>query len=196
MSFEFQQTELPGLIVIRPHIYPDERGLYTKYYEKHVFAENGITCSFHESSDLYSQKGALRGLHYQTEPSQAKLIHVIAGVLFDVALDLSEDSPTFGAYHTELLKSDEQKIVFIPEGFAHGFIALSENTVFSYQCSGAYVPDACGGIRWNDPELQIPWPLQEYGIEKVIATEKDRSWPTLAEYISDRKHESGGLFRK
>ena len=131
---------------------------------------------------MYSKKGALRGLHYQTVDSQAKLIHVISGVLFDVALDLREDSSTFGEYHTELLRAEDNKVVFIPEGFAHGFIALTDNTVFSYQCSGSYVPEACGGIRWDDPELNIPWPLKEYGVEKVIATEKDKNWPTLSEY--------------
>lgn len=155
--------------------------------KKNFFSENGITCKFTESSDLYSCKGALRGLHYQTIDSQAKLIHVISGILFDVALDLREDSATFGKYHTELLKGEEDKTIFVPEGFAHGFISLTENTVFSYQCSGNYVPSACGGIRWNSPELNIPWPLEEYGIDQIIATEKDRTWPTLSEYISKKE---------
>lgn len=159
MPFEFKKTEIEGLMLIKPHMYPDERGLYKKYYEKNIFAENGITCEFTESSDLYSKKGALRGLHYQTVDSQAKLIHVISGVLFDVALDLRENSPTFGQYHTELLKAEDQFVTYIPEGFAHGFISLTNDTIFSYQCSGRYVPSACGGIRWNDPELNIPWPL-------------------------------------
>lgn len=182
MPFTFQKTELEGLMVIQPHMFPDDRGLYKKVYEKQIYAANGITCEFTECSDLYSAKGALRGLHYQTVDSQAKLIHVVSGVLFDVALDLRHDSPTFGQYHTELLKAEEHRVVFIPEGFAHGFIALTDNTVFSYQCSGSYVPQACGGIRWDDPELNIPWPLKEYGVEKVIATAKDQGWPTLAEY--------------
>lgn len=182
MAFEFRKTNIADLLVIQPHMYPDDRGLYKKYYEKNIFAENGITCSFTESSDLYSKKGALRGLHYQTVDSQAKLIHMISGVLFDVALDLRENSSTFGEYHTELLKAEDNKVIFIPEGFAHGFIALTENTIFSYQCSGRYVPEACGGIRWDDPKLNIPWPLKEYGVEKVFATEKDKNWPTLAEY--------------
>lgn len=184
MSFEFKKTELEGLLVIQPHMYPDERGLYKKYYEKDIFAENGITCFFTESSDLYSKKGVLRGLHYQTIDSQAKLIHVISGVLFDVALDLRSNSQTFGQYHTELLKSEENKVVFIPEGFAHGFITLTDNTIFSYQCSGSYIPNACGGIRWDDSELNIPWPLKKYNVKEVIATEKDKKWPTLAEYKS------------
>lgn len=187
MPFEFKKTKIADLLVIQPHMYPDERGLYKKCYERNTFAENGITCSFTESSDIYSKKGALRGLHYQTEKSQAKLIHVISGVLFDVALDLREGSPTFGEYHTELLKAEEQKVVYIPEGFAHGFIALTDNTVFSYQCSGEYIPTACGGIRWDDPELNIPWPLREYGVDEVIATEKDKSWPTLHEYLDYKR---------
>lgn len=182
MPFEFKKTEIPGLLIITPHMYPDARGLYKKCYEKNVFAENGITGAFTESSDLYSKKGALRGLHYQTKESQAKLIHVISGILFDVALDLRSDSSTFGKFRAELLKAEENKVEYIPEGFAHGFIALTDDTIFSYQCSGRYVPEACGGIRWNDPELNIPWPLKEYGIETVIATEKDKNWPTFSEY--------------
>lgn len=182
MPFEFKKTELEDLVVIQPHMYLDDRGLYKKHYEKNIFAENGITCSFTESSILYSKKGALRGLHYQTKDSQAKLIQVISGVIFDVALDLRENSETFGKYHTEILKAEENKVIFIPEGFAHGFISLTNDTVFSYQCSGSYVPSACGGIRWNDEELNIPWPLEEYGVERVIVTEKDMNWPTLAEY--------------
>lgn len=184
MAFEFKKIEIEGLVIIQPHMYSDDRGLYKKYYEKRIFAENGITCEFTESSDLYSKKGTLRGLHYQTINSQAKLIHVIEGTLFDVALDLREDSVTFGKFHTELIKAKENKVIYIPEGFAHGFISLTEDMIFSYQCSGSYMPEACAGIRWDDPELSIPWPLEEYGIEKVIATEKDKNWPTLAEYKS------------
>ena len=185
MSFQFYETNVEGVILIEPHIYPDERGLYKKYYEKYVFAENGISCEFTESSDIYSQKGALRGLHYQTEESQAKLIHVLKGALFDVALDLRKDSPTFGKYHTELLTDIEDNALFIPEGFAHGFISLADDTIFSYQCSGRYIPAACGGIRWNDPELNISWPLKEYGVNHIIATEKDKNWPALSEYIKN-----------
>lgn len=188
MAFEFSDTEIKGLMIIKPHMFPDDRGLYKKVFEKNIFAENGITCEFTESSDLYSRKGALRGLHYQTEESQAKLIHVISGILYDVAVDLREDSSTFGKYHAELLKAEENAVVFIPEGFAHGFISLTDNTVFSYMCSGRYIPESCGGIRWNDPELNIPWPLKEYGIENIIATVKDMNWPTLREYVERRRN--------
>ena len=187
MPIKFQKTDIPGLLIIEPHMFPDDRGLYKKNYEKCIFAENGITCEFTESSDLYSKKGALRGLHYQTEESQAKLIHVIRGALFDVAVDLRPDSLTFGQYRAELLDEYNQKVEFIPEGFAHGFISLTDDTIFSYQCSGRYIPESCGGIRWDDPDLNIPWPLKEYGIEEVIATEKDMNWPTLKEYINNKR---------
>lgn len=104
---------------------------------------------------------------------------------FDVALDLRDNSKTYGKYHAELLNAEENKVLFIPEGFAHGFISLTDKTVFSYQCSGRYIPEACGGIRWDDPEMKIPWPLKEFDIDRVITTEKDRNWPTLEQYITD-----------
>lgn len=184
VAFSFHETWISDLLVIEPHEFYDDRGLYEKYYEKNIFAEHGITCEFIESSDLYSKKGALRGLHYQTVDSQAKLIHVIKGAIFDIAIDLRKGSRTFGKYWAGVLDDRSKRVVFIPEGFAHGFIALADNTVFSYQCSGRYIPSACGGIRWDDPTLNIPWPLKEYGIEQVIATEKDKNWPTLDEYIA------------
>ena len=182
MSFKMEKTFIPDLMIIEPHSFVDERGEYKKTYEKAIFYESGITCTFNESSDICSKKGALRGLHFQTKESQAKLIHVVKGILFDVALDLRIESPTFGKYLTMLLSQEDNKTIFIPAGFAHGFIALENDTVFSYQCSGRYVPEACGGIIWNDPELNIKWPLEQYGIEKVIATKKDSEWPTFSEY--------------
>lgn len=184
MAFEFKATGIEGLMIIQPHIYQDDRGSYKKYYEKDIFSENSIICSFTESSDIYSKKGALRGLHYQEIVPQAKLIRVISGILYDVALDLRREYSTFGKYHGELLKEEDNKVMFIPEGFAHGFMALTDNTVFSYQCSGRYIPEVCGGIKWDDPKLNIPWPLKEYSVEKVIVTEKDRHWPTWDEYVS------------
>jgi len=182
MGFSFLQTEIKDLLVITPHIYEDERGIYKKYYEKNIFEEYGITENFTESSDIFSVKGSLRGLHYQMNYSQAKLLHVINGTIFDVVVDLRMESPTFGKAHTELLKADEDKVVFVPAGFAHGFITLSDTALFNYQCSGRYDPASCGGILWNDNGLNIKWPLKEYGINNVICTEKDSSWPSFEEY--------------
>lgn len=182
MSIVFKGTEIKDLMIIEPHTFQDDRGLYKKYYEREAFFDAGITCEFTESSDIYSCKGALRGLHYQKKYSQAKLLHVISGIIYDVALDMRQDSPTFGQYHTELLKAEESKAIFVPEGFAHGFITLSDEATFSYQCSGKYDPGSCGGILWNDPDLNIPWPLKEYGVVEIISTEKDKNWPTFKEY--------------
>ena len=186
MPFTFQKTDINGILIITAHTYTDDRGMYLKHYEKNIFSANGVVCQFNECSDLYSRKGALRGLHYQIREPQAKLLHVVSGTLFDVALDLREESETYGKYHTEVLTGSENKTIYIPERFAHGFIALTDNTVFSYQCSGRYIPEACGGIRWDSPDLKIPWPLEEYGIELVITTEKDRNWPTFEDFSKSK----------
>lgn len=182
MELKLEKTELNGLIVIRAHEYSDNRGSYIKYYERDFYKEHGVDRKFSETSDLVSKKGVLRGLHYQTVDSQAKLVHVVKGVVFDVALDLRRESATFGRYYCTLLSEDISVAVLIPEGFAHGYISLTDNSVFAYQCSGKYVPSSCGGILWNSPELRIPWPLKEYGINDIIATDKDRAWPTFGEY--------------
>ena len=185
MGFSFKSTNVGGVLSIKPHIFLDNRGTYKKTYERNIFAENGIFLEFTECSDIHSTKGVLRGLHYQTEQSQAKLIHVLKGAIFDVAVDLRINSPTFGKYHAEILDDKTQKVIYIPENFAHGFLSLTDDSIFSYQCSGKYIPSACGGIKWNDATLNIPWPLKEYGIEEIIMTEKDSSWPTLEEYSTN-----------
>lgn len=187
MAFVFEETDFKGLWEIKAHLYPDDRGLYKKNFERKEFDVRGIDCNFTEASDLYTKKGALRGLHYQTVKSQAKLVRVVTGKLYDVAVDLREDSDTFKKVYSRLLDSEEHVGVYIPEGFAHGFIALEENTIFSYFCTGEYVPEACGGILWSDPKLKIDWPLSEYGIQEVIVTEKDKNWPTLDEYMREVK---------
>lgn len=186
MPLTIEKTEMEGLLIVKPHIFTDDRGIYKKYFEVNDFAKFGLDAKFTESSDIYSDKGALRGLHFQEKESQAKLIHVISGILYDVAVDLRPDSVTFGKVHEELLKAEDHKVLFIPEGFAHGFISLTDNTIFSYQCTGRYLPEYCGGILWNDPDLAINWPLDEYGIEKVICTDKDKNWPVFSEYCKER----------
>lgn len=180
MSFEFISTEIQGLMQIQAHVAVDQRGFYMKYYEKNIFAEHGITAEFTESSNIQSKKGVLRGLHYQTTCAQAKLLHVVNGSIFDVAVDLRVDSPSFGKWKSFYMKAEDHKAVFIPEGFAHGFLALEENTVFSYQCSGQYVPATSGGIAWDDKELAIPWPLEQ--INHLILSEKDQSNISLKEF--------------
>lgn len=180
MSFQFIQTPIDGLKIIIPHQAYDVRGLYKKCYEKNIFNLNGIMDVFTEQSVIYSCKGTIRGLHYQSTESQAKLIQVIAGSIYDVAVDLRKGSKTFGKAYEILLKDSEHKCIYIPSGFAHGFQALEENTVFSYLCSGRYVPETCGGILWNDVTLGINWPIKN--IDDVILSEKDRIAQTFNEY--------------
>jgi len=180
MPFNFLSTNIPGLMLIEPHVFLDERGCYKKYYEKDVFAEHGITGMFTESSEILSHKGVIRGLHYQLSFPQAKLLHVITGAIFDVALDLRPDSPTFGKWEAFYLSSNDPKLLYIPEGFAHGFLTLTDGTLFSYQCTGKYDPAAASGIVWDDPTLKIPWPISKVG--KVIVSDKDRDLPTFAEF--------------
>lgn len=180
MPFSFNKTEIEGLLIIEPHMSSDNRGSYKKHFEKYIFKKNGVSSDFIESSDIYSHKGVIRGLHYQTEDSQAKLVRVITGAIYDVAVDLRKGSKTFGKWHGELLRAKDNKSYYIPSGFAHGFLALEEGTIFSYQCSGKYIPSACGGIIWNDKSLNISWPVNL--VNRIILSEKDQNLQTLEEY--------------
>lgn len=182
MAFKFEEHEiLKGLYVITPHLFTDFRGDYKKVYEKNIYTANGFPQSFTETSEIVSNKGVLRGLHFQTQNSQAKLVHVIKGKIFDVAVDLRSGSETFGQWAGFLLTESENKAVLIPEDFAHGFLALEDNTIFTYQCSGEYCPEYCGGIQWDDPALNVTWPLEDIG--SPILSDKDKySNMTLEEY--------------
>lgn len=185
MAFQFIKTSIKDLMIIEPHQAPDERGLYKKCYEKNIYEENGIVDVFNENSFIYSHKGAVRGLHYQTVDSQAKLIQVVKGSIYDVAVDLRTDSETFGKCFEIRLDADEHKTVYIPAGFAHGFQALEDDTIFSYLCSGKYVPEACGGILWNDKILNIDWPIKDES--QVILSQKDKFAQSFEEYCSKNK---------
>lgn len=180
MSFEFVKKESNGVIIIRPHLFEDNRGIYKKNFEKEIFISNGYNLDFTEWSDIYSNKGTIRGLHYQSECSQAKLLHVVKGAIYDVSVDLRKNSVTFGKWFGILLNESEHIQIYIPEGFAHGFLALEDNTIFSYQCTGKYIPEACGGIYYNDLDLAIDWPIEM--VENVILSEKDRNAMSFKEY--------------
>jgi dTDP-4-dehydrorhamnose 3,5-epimerase len=186
MAFEFFETGIPDLTVIAPHQFNDERGAYVKYFEENAFLEKRLPVNFSEITDIVSRKGALRGLHYQDNPSQGKLIHVARGAVFDVALDLREESPSFGKYETFYLYGNQYKAVYIPERFAHGFLVLEDDTVFSYQCAGKYVPENCGGIIWNDKTLNIQWPIEKVS-SPLILSEKDQKLQTFDQYRKNRE---------
>ncbi|MCO6500940.1 MAG: dTDP-4-dehydrorhamnose 3,5-epimerase [Vicingus serpentipes] len=176
----FTRTSIKGLIIIEPKVFEDERGHFFESYNQNEFKENGIVTSFVQDNQSLSQKNVLRGLHFQQPPySQAKLIRVIQGSVLDVALDLRKESPTYGQYESLILSAQNKKIFFIPEGFAHGFLTLEDNTIFSYKCSNFYNSDSEGAILWNDESLNINW-----NIKNPILSKKDISAQKFSEFTS------------
>ncbi len=165
---QVRQTAIDGLIELIPRVFADERGHFFETYNKLLFTSLGLPMEFLQDNQSFSTKGVLRGLHFQREPyAQGKLVRVISGQVLDVAVDLREDSPTFGQHETFLLDSKLNNMVYIPEGFGHGFVAL-EDSVFSYKCTNVYHKASEGGLRWDDPVLGIDW-----GITNPVVSEKD-----------------------
>ncbi len=159
--FEKIETELPGVVVLKPKVFGDARGFFAETYHKKKFADLGITERFVQDNHSRSVRGTLRGLHYQLSHPQAKLCRVVEGEVFDVAVDIRRGSPTFGKWVGVTLSADEMNQIFIPAGFAHGFVVLSETAQFLYKCSDFYDPSGEGGVAWNDPEIGIKWPVAE-----------------------------------
>lgn len=182
MTFKFTQAPLKGAYIIEPHCYNDNRGLYEKNFEFNIFKHEGINFKVTESSDLYTKKGAIRGLHYQEGASQAKLVRVIKGKVFDVIIDLRKESATYCKTFTIILDDSTNTSLYVPKGFAHGFLAL-EDSIFAYHCDGKYEPEKCGGLIWNDPDLDIDWPLHLIGHQdNLILSINDKNLQTLKEY--------------
>lgn len=181
-AFNFQNTTLDGLMQINPFLAPDDRGYLSKSFEKSIFADHGIDLSPWEELRSCSKKGVLRGLHLQRQHSQDKLVQVLHGAVYDVAVDLREDSETFGKWEGFYLTEENRQMLYIPKGFAHGFLALKDDTLFSYLCGDRYDPVSDGGVRWDDPQLAVQWPLER--VEQVILSEKDAALPTLAEFLA------------
>ena len=173
------KTELPGLLILEPQVFGDERGYFFEVWNRRTFAECGITCDFVQDNESKSAFGVLRGLHFQAPPyTQAKLVRVLSGAVLDVALDIRRDSPTFGRHVAVELSGENHRQLFIPRGFAHGFAVLSPSAVFAYKCDNLYMPSSERGIAYNDPALQIDWHVRP---EKFILSAKDRLWPKLAD---------------
>ena len=169
---------IAGLILIEPDVFGDERGFFLESYNKRKFAENGLDVEFVQDNYSRSQKGVLRGLHFQKYPfAQDKLVRVTRGKVFDVAVDLRPDSPTFGRWTAVILSEQNKKMFFIPRGFAHGFLSLSKIVDFQYKASNFYSPESERGIIYNDPDIGIAWPLKE----GLIVAEKDKHWPRFLE---------------
>ncbi|MFC3813131.1 dTDP-4-dehydrorhamnose 3,5-epimerase [Lacihabitans lacunae] len=173
---EFKKTSIEGLLEISPRIFRDDRGYFFESYSETLFKANGVKETFVQDNQSFSTKGVLRGLHFQKAPfAQGKLVRVIKGSVLDVAVDLRPNSPTFGKHETFLLTAENQKMVYVPEGFAHGFYTIEE-AIFSYKCTNLYDKASEGGIIWNDPTLNIDWNATE-----PLVSEKDMELPTFEE---------------
>jgi dTDP-4-dehydrorhamnose 3,5-epimerase len=170
------RTPIEGLVVIEPQVFGDDRGYFMETYNRQVFADAGLHMTFVQDNQSMSKKGVLRGLHLQMQFSQGKLVRVISGEVYDVGVDLRRGSPTYGKYYGTILSGENKKMLYIPEGFAHGFLVLSNEAVFTYKCTEFYHPEFESGVAWNDPDIGIDWPLD--GIEPLLS-EKDKKLPLL-----------------
>lgn len=171
-KFNFIKTALSGVYIIEPTVFGDARGYFLETYHKGEFEAVGITQNFVQDNHSKSTKGVLRGLHFQKENTQGKLVRVTVGSVFDVAVDCRPNSPTFGGWVGEVLSAENRKQLYVPEGFAHGFLVLSDEAEFIYKCTDVYNPSAEGGIIWNDPNVGINWPLN--GLTPLLS-EKDKN---------------------
>lgn len=169
-------TRIPDVKVIEPHIFRDERGYFLESFRKEIFTQHGIDVDFVQDNISKSSYGTIRGLHYQLEQPQAKLVQCMVGRILDVAVDVRQHSNTFGSYVAVELTAENHKQLYVPVGFAHGFSVLSEVAVVHYKCSGYYHKASERGIRWNDPDIGINW-----GIDHPILSEKDRTQPLFSD---------------
>ena len=179
---KFVPTKFPEVILIEPKIFGDSRGFFYESYREDLFAQNGIRAHFIQDNQSRSAKGVLRALHFQVKPKeQEKLIRVVSGEVFDVVVDVRRGSKTFGRHFYTILSAENKKMLYIPRGFAHGFLALKDDTEFLYKVSDFYSPEHERGILWSDPSIGIPWPRLD--VEYVLS-EKDKKLPTLHEVFS------------
>ena len=182
---KFSKVVIDGIVVIEPTVLSDKRGYFLESFNKNEFEKAIGKVSFVQDNESRSSKGVLRGLHYQKPPfSQAKLVRCIEGEILDIAVDIREDSPTYGLYHSDVLSSENKKQLFIPKGFAHGFVVLSEYAVFAYKVDNTYAPDCEAGILWNDKELGVEWGVNE---KEIFISEKDDQLPLFSEFKSPFK---------
>ena len=183
-KFERIKTTLEDISIIRPTVFKDERGFFLETYNRKEFAEVGINDEFVQDNVSHSAKGVVRGLHYQLKNAQGKLIQVLRGKIFDVVVDIRNGSPTYGHHLSIELTEMDQLMLQVPVGFAHGFMALEDATEVMYKVTDFYFPQYDAGIRWNDPNLHIPWPFTAYGIINPVVSSKDAVLPFLKDIIS------------
>lgn len=172
-NFTFVETGIEGLVIVETKSFGDHRGYFMETYREEHFLNGGIPAKFVQDNQSSSNKGVLRGLHYQTENTQGKLVRVLSGEVYDVAVDLRKSSATYGQWRGVMLTGDNRKQFYVPEGFAHGFQVVSDYAEFAYKCTDFYNPKAEGGIMWNDPTLNIQWPIS--AVNEVKLSDKDKN---------------------
>ena len=170
------ETSLPGVLIIEPKVFPDARGFFVETYQRERYQSMGLATEFVQDNLSFSSRGVLRGVHCQNPHAQGKLVQVLQGEVWDVAVDIRRHSPHFGQWTAVALSSGKKNQIYVPPGFAHGFCVLSETALFAYKCTDTYYPGAEVGFRWDDPEVGIAWPVQE-----PILSEKDGKLPLLRE---------------
>lgn len=178
-SIKIEETDIKDLVIVKPSVFGDQRGYFMETYNKEEFYQAGLKMDFVQDNESKSRKGVLRGLHFQTKFSQGKLVRVTHGEVYDVAVDLRVDSKTYGKWAGVLLTEENKLMFYVPEGFAHGFLVISDEAVFNYKCTNLYAPEYDGGIRWDDAEIGIDWPLDK--VEEILLSEKDKKLPFLKE---------------
>lgn len=177
---QFEKTDFEGLLVIKPKVFEDERGHFFESFNKDEFIKNGLAVEFLQDNQSLSQKNVLRGLHFQIPPySQAKLIRVIKGSVSDIAVDIRKTSKTYGEYFKLVLSEQNKTMIYLPVGFAHGFLTLEDNTIFSYKCTNFYHKDSEFSLRWNDKDFNINW-----GIDYPILSDKDQQAQNFNQFNS------------
>lgn len=179
-NFTFIKTPIEGLVIIEQRLFQDSRGYFMETYNYKEFQQAGLEKPFIQDNQSKSQKGVLRGLHFQKRNPQGKLVRVTKGEVFDVAVDLRKASKTFGKWYGCILNEDNKRQFYVPEGFAHGFLVLSDIAEFVYKCTNFYYPDDEDGLIWNDININIEWPLDK--VDKIIQSHKDMKWQTFKEY--------------
>ena len=179
-KFNFIKTSIDGVIIVEPTAYGDSRGYFMETYQKEDFVKGGITVDFVQDNQSMSTKGVLRGLHFQKQFSQSKLVRCIRGEVFDVAVDLREGSPTFGKWEGVILSAENKRQFFIPKNFAHGFLVLSDEAEFVYKVDDFYHPNDEGGLMWNDPDIGIDWPITED--MTINLSDKDKIHPPFKDF--------------
>ena len=181
-QFQFTKTGIEGLVVVEPKVFGDNRGYFMETYNYNDFKAAGLDMVFVQDNQSKSKKGVLRGLHFQKKNPQGKLVRVVSGEVYDVAVDLRRGSDTYGKWYGVLLSAENKKQFYVPEGFAHGFVVMSETAEFVYKCTRFYDPSAEGGLMWNDPEIGIDWPVPENA--ELLLSEKDQHHQPLKDFES------------